>query len=350
MTYRTLCAILALISVALSTTDGVSQECSEFIPGDVTCDAMVEITDVTCTISVALNAAQGITSTPPCVGDGGFIHADANCDSAYDVLDVLVATLRVLDGPGWAALDSDDDGLYDWCPPGGLCTNPIFASCSDEGQITPTCDDENPDTEDWCLPFYESCDSIPIDDYCQTDLDCNINSGPCSWYVCEEGVCVDVPSDGWVWILQHSVLGNRLPCAKDFPIGSCSDAGAVFEPHCDMAIICEAKTSVVVIPMIDGDELGPGADNPTDDQGLFSVPEFTVKSTWFCVSISLATDFVVGIIDDKGGIVDDPAVFQDTWTANSCYAVSVDESGFEIVIPTPLAAPSDAWMNGLHAL
>lgn len=81
------------------------------VPGDVTGDGEVDVSDIQCTVLTALNA-----NPPPCLS--GADAADHNCDSSTDVVDIQLIVLIVLahPQPGVPAdKDTNGNNIHDDC-------------------------------------------------------------------------------------------------------------------------------------------------------------------------------------------------------------------------------------------
>jgi hypothetical protein len=85
--------------------------------GDLTEDGSVNVSDVQCSILVALwtlDANPG--STPTCV-QGNPLEADVLCDGEVNVADIVTVIARALGAPLSEVTDADADGCPDNCAP-----------------------------------------------------------------------------------------------------------------------------------------------------------------------------------------------------------------------------------------
>ena len=174
------------------------------VPGDVTGDAEVDVSDIQCTVLTNLNP------TPPgCLA--GEDSADLNCDGTVDIVDVQLIVLIVLAHPQNGvpeAQDANGNNVVDACE-SESCPN---GSC-DGGEDSCTCPDDCPGTccgDGECeapgetyLNCPDDCDA-PSDDYLPGDVAITeIMKDP--KYACDENgewfevrvLAASVDFDGW---------------------------------------------------------------------------------------------------------------------------------------------------------
>jgi cysteine-rich repeat protein len=128
-------AILSTIAFMALTFPAVAA-----VPGDVTDDGEVDVSDIQCTVLTSLNV-----NPPACLS--GANAADLNCDENTDVVDIQLIVLMVLahPQPGIPAdKDADGDNIHDDCGPTTDCGN---ESC-EEGE--------------YCYSCPEDCSACPV--------------------------------------------------------------------------------------------------------------------------------------------------------------------------------------------